>query len=254
MLLTNPTLHRKTSHCQHHLRLTVIEIIRFPPSHSKPLVFRQPERCQVALLGPGLSSTCHTLHLSEGLSASSHAQVCTRHPSGCDRPPFISSSHFFSPGPNGPGEKKWLEEAIGRILCPKGRRPFIWAARYRAARAAYPETSPTAVECGDRHPQSPYSALLRMGFTVPSPSPERRCALTAPFHPYPRPVRGWSTLCCTFPRVAAAGCYPACLLSRSPDLPPGLSPQRTPASSSRAKDTILHRYTFERYNVERSNV
>ena len=144
---------------------------------------------------------------------------------------------FFFISPLRADEEKWLGEAIGRILYPEGRRPFIWAARYRTARAAYPETSPTVVGCGDRHPWSPYSALLRMGFTVPSPSPERRCALTAPFHPYPRPTRGRSALCGTFPRVAAAGGYPACLLSRSPDLPPGLSPQRTPASSSRAKDT-----------------
>jgi len=26
--------------------------------------------------------------------------------------------------------------------------------------------------------------LLRMGFTMPGPLPGRRCALTAPFHPY----------------------------------------------------------------------
>src|SRR2546428_10241141 len=40
-----------------------------------------------------------------------------------------------------------------------------------------------------------------------------RCALTAPFHPCLRrhgaPVRR-SALCCTFRRVAAPGCYPAC--------------------------------------------
>ncbi len=35
-------------------------------------------------------------------------------------------------------------------------------------------------------PWSPYLALLRMGFTVPFPLPGKRCALTAPFHPYPR--------------------------------------------------------------------
>ena len=29
----------------------------------------------------------------------------------------------------------------------------------------------------------PYSVLLPVGFTVPSPSPGTRCALTAPFHP-----------------------------------------------------------------------
>ena len=40
------------------------------------------------------------------------------------------------------------------------------------------------------NPRSPYLALLRMGFTVPPPFPEERCALTAPFHPYPRPIGG----------------------------------------------------------------
>src|SRR6201995_1614515 len=29
----------------------------------------------------------------------------------------------------------------------------------------------------------PYSVLLPVGFTLPSPLPETRCALTAPFHP-----------------------------------------------------------------------
>src|SRR5512132_3362790 len=29
----------------------------------------------------------------------------------------------------------------------------------------------------------PYLVLLPVGFTVPSPSPATRCALTAPFHP-----------------------------------------------------------------------
>jgi len=32
-------------------------------------------------------------------------------------------------------------------------------------------------------PRHPYSALLPVGFAVPPPSPEARCALTAPFHP-----------------------------------------------------------------------
>src|SRR5262245_45060045 len=30
----------------------------------------------------------------------------------------------------------------------------------------------------------PYSVLLPVGFAVPLPLPEARCALTAPFHPY----------------------------------------------------------------------
>ena len=32
----------------------------------------------------------------------------------------------------------------------------------------------------------PYSVLLPVGFTMPLPLPAARCALTAPFHPYPR--------------------------------------------------------------------
>ena len=62
----------------------------------------------------------------------------------------------------------------------------------------------------------PYLVFLRVGFAMPDLSPGPRCALTAPFHPYPsiRPSganscedRGGrrSTLCCTFPGLAA-GC------------------------------------------------
>ena len=102
-------------------------------------------------------------------------------------PHLTSFSLHRSPGPM---ERKGLKEAVGRILYPEGRRPFIWAARHRAARAAYPGATSTEVDCGDRHPRPPYSALLRMGFTVPPPSPEGRCALTAPFHPYPRSTEG----------------------------------------------------------------
>ena len=49
-------------------------------------------------------------------------------------------------------------------------------------------------------PRRPYSVLLPVGFAVPLPSPETRCALTAPFHPcrLPRGI-GRSTLCGTFP-------------------------------------------------------
>ena len=32
----------------------------------------------------------------------------------------------------------------------------------------------------------PYSVLLPVGFTMPVPSLGPRCALTAPFHPYPK--------------------------------------------------------------------
>ena len=54
----------------------------------------------------------------------------------------------------------------------------------------------------------PYMVLLRMGFTMPVLLPDRRCALTAPFHPYHGTP--WRYLFCgTFPRVTPAGRYPA---------------------------------------------
>ncbi|AEI03854.1 hypothetical protein OCA5_c27370 [Afipia carboxidovorans OM5] len=57
----------------------------------------------------------------------------------------------------------------------------------------------------------PYSVLLPVGFAMPPPLPETRCALTAPFHPYRATLAGaWRfVLCGTFPEVAFAGCYPA---------------------------------------------
>ena len=51
-----------------------------------------------------------------------------------------------------------------------------------------------------------YLVLLPMGFTLPCPLPDMRCALTAPFHPYPY---GRFVFCGTFPQVTLAGNYPA---------------------------------------------
>src|SRR5262245_55103554 len=49
-------------------------------------------------------------------------------------------------------------------------------------RAADPEADWRAVS---RSPRRPYSVLLPVGFAMPSLLPRTRCALTAPFHPYP---------------------------------------------------------------------
>jgi len=65
-------------------------------------------------------------------------------------------------------------------------------------------------------PTSSYMVLLPVGFVLPPPSPVARCALTAPFHPYPgfrrtQAVRSrWRYVFCdTFPGIAPAGRYPA---------------------------------------------
>ncbi len=69
---------------------------------------------------------------------------------------------------------------------------------------------------------SPYSVLLRVGFTLPQVSPPARCALTAPFHPYRSNNRRY-IFCGTFrgltpPRRYLAPC------PKSPDFPPGFLP------------------------------
>jgi len=43
----------------------------------------------------------------------------------------------------------------------------------------------------ERRPCRPYSVLLPAGLAVPLTLPPARCALTAPFHPYPRP-KAWA--------------------------------------------------------------
>jgi hypothetical protein len=62
----------------------------------------------------------------------------------------------------------------------------------------------------------PYSVLLPVGFTVPALLPGPRCALAAPFRPYPFPSLTLSAggilsvaLSLTFTCVRAAGRYPA---------------------------------------------
>ena len=60
----------------------------------------------------------------------------------------------------------------------------------------------------------PYLVLLPVGFTLPSPLPGTRCALTAPFHPY-RPSLRW-----------AGGLLSVALSLGSP--PPGVTRRRVP--------------------------
>ena len=111
---------------------------------------------------------------------------------------------------------------VSRILSAGGPagRSFLWAAHYCTALATYPEVgraeqacippSPAVLSkdaCQTRHAQilrsakssslrmtkhsrrrrelPPYLVLLRVGFALPAALLSRRCALTAPFHPYP---------------------------------------------------------------------
>ncbi len=87
---------------------------------------------------------------------------------------------------------------------------FIWDACRQAPRATYPGTVRTT-------PVLPYLVLLRTGFTLPCLLPAMRCALTAPFHPYPAET-GRYIFCGTFRRLSPPRCYLA-----SCPVEPGLS-------------------------------
>ena len=68
-------------------------------------------------------------------------------------------------------------------------RSFLWAAHYCAAQATYPEVvarRADTLSCETEASQEipPYLVLLRVGFALPAALLRRRCALTAPFHPY----------------------------------------------------------------------
>jgi hypothetical protein len=64
------------------------------------------------------------------------------------------------------------------------------------------------LETGWVSPRHPYLVLLPVGFTVRPLSPDARCALTAPFHPYRSEERRFA-FCGTFPGVAPGGVSPS---------------------------------------------
>ena len=60
-----------------------------------------------------------------------------------------------------------------------------------AAQLKRPTRKPMWATCsGQKHRSLPYLVLLQVGFAVPLMLPPTRCALTAPFHPYRRRLRG----------------------------------------------------------------
>src|SRR2546423_1223200 len=72
-----------------------------------------------------------------------------------------------------------------RRIAPAGR-PFLWAAHRCGAQATCPEVGRAdPARVGNRSSGlPPFLFLLRVGFPLPAALLRRRCALTAPFHPY----------------------------------------------------------------------
>ncbi len=110
-------------------------------------------------------------------------------------------------------------KTISRVLCAstnRGRRPSVCGLGYPRPDATNPGAS--------RAPIAPLHGLAPGGVCPAGRSPDRWCALTAPFHPYSEvrghpgtPLKGRQRprtdravcLCGTFRRVAAPGRYPA---------------------------------------------
>ena len=86
------------------------------------------------------------------------------------------------------GSRTCKPNSVCRIA-PAGRS-FLWAPHYCGAQATYPEVvtrrAGTIRASFSAQPGiPPYLVLLRVGFALPAALLRRRCALTAPFHPYP---------------------------------------------------------------------
>ena len=73
----------------------------------------------------------------------------------------------------------------------------------------------------------PYSVLLPVGFTMPSPLPKMRCALTAPFHPcLPRREGGSFSVALSLGRPRRMLSGTACRWSPDFPLPEAFRPER----------------------------
>jgi hypothetical protein len=87
----------------------------------------------------------------------------------------------------------------------------------------------------------PYSVLLPAGFTVPRLLPAARCALTAPFHPYPGRVRGG-----LLSVALSLGSPPPDVIRRRVSLEPGLSSARLRAAVIQPTGAVINVRHFVR--------
>jgi len=91
---------------------------------------------------------------------------------------------------------------------------------------------PTRATGRSKPMRRPYSVLLPVGFTMPSPLPETRCALAAPFLPYPNPKGPsggiLSVALSLTPLARGRRALPGTVSPRSPDFPPVCQAHRRP--------------------------
>ena len=81
----------------------------------------------------------------------------------------------------------------------------------------------------------PYSVLLPVGFALPRPLLAARCALTAPFHPYPRRIRGGSISV-----ALSLGSPPPDVIRHRRCVEPGLSSDAALTARQRPSGRLVH--------------
>ena len=164
--------------------------------------------------------------------------------------------------------KKTSQRAVSRILFLR-RRPFrrLEDDNHSSRLVIADELKrPTRRLRTGRPTASPYLVLLRAGFCLPPMLPPARCALTAPFHPYPsaRRTRLARAVCflCHFPSScpdrALPGALPCgvrtflpralagtrtivCLAAKRRLYCARLKPRATPSATSEARHRARHR-------------
>jgi len=82
-----------------------------------------------------------------------------------------------------------VSRPVSRVLCGAGSRQRVTAIPLGRRLPGVSSNQPgRPIRTSIRRiapPRRPYSVLLPVGFAVPRPLPDARCALTAPFHPCP---------------------------------------------------------------------
>jgi len=128
----------------------------------------------------------------------------------------------------GTRNNKEVRRPVSRVLSPRdGLRPHAEDGHSSGTpvtgRLARPtRTAAWKPACRPLAGYRPYLVLLPVGFALPPPSPEARCALTAPFRPCRHPLPGrpavWFLWHCPWGRPRRA--LPGTAFPWSPDFPP----------------------------------
>jgi hypothetical protein len=146
-------------------------------------------------------------------------------------------SASLSASPRLCARKIYARGPVSRVLYPRLRENGDHSSRTKVALRLQ---RPTRATSRNRPMCRPYSVLHPVGFTVPSLLPVTRCALAAPFQPYPSEA-GRCVFCGTFPdscRSRSRRALPGTVVPWSPDFP---RQEQAPAAAARSPGRAPYR-------------